>query len=458
MRINHTGFRPWQLTGPTGQSVTWRAGGNGRFQFGDVPELTDGKLCNHFLGVLLTILIPVGVNGVFTAGADADDFLTALFESVEVRNCWHGTPISQNHAKGCMLGTMEFMACGYQYFGRRMDVVARGALGSKFLKVNAFLPLSYLMGDKAHHTALPVTFYKNGELQLNFGAGLDSGGDGLSATFTTATIQASAVLLPESEIHLGPGSQFIDYPSAANAGSEVVKMDSFGNNTTLQDVESGAACDFLFWLSSLYNQGQGFVGPARVKDLTRVGFPFRGVQSTTHLEPFLLGFEAQVGGREDGQSDLYDATAMQVVKSNLSGFPYRPNYAGPLTADFAADGSDVRDMKGFPIIYPGNALELTKVQSFEGTQSYFLTFASGKAPLSGTTHHSFAHHFYSWTPAKWEDAMRTLVNAGIAQAVLGTSQGIVWSTKLTKKNGAPGLIDPAKLRYLPNKLALGVKV
>jgi len=30
----------------------------------------------------------------------------------------------------------------------------------------------------------------------------------------------------------------------------------------------------------------------------------------------------------------------------------------------------------------------------------------------------------------------------------------VWSTKLTKKNPAPGLINPAKARYLPQKLTL----
>lgn len=453
---NHTGLRPWQLSGPTGQTVTWTPGGKGRFQFGDVPELTDGKLCNHLLGILLTIIVPIGAGGVKTAGANADTFLKWLFESVEVRNCWHGTPVSQNHMKGCMMGLAEFMACGYQYFGRRLSVPSQFDLGSKFVQVNSFVPLSYLMGEKGHHTALPVTFYKNGEIQLNFGVGPADGGEG-GATFTTATIQASAVMLPESEIHVGPGNQFIDYPSAANAGSEVVKMDSFGNNTTLQDVEAGAGVDFLFWLSSQYNQDQGFTGSALVKDLTRVGIPFRGIQSTTHLQPFLQSFEAAIGGREDGESDPYDATFMGVVKSNLSGFPYAQNYAGPLVADFALDGSDLKNMLGFPIIYPGRDLEVTKMQSFEGTQSYYMTFAQGKAPAQGSTHHTFAHQFHSWTPAKWENAMRTLIDSGVAQAVIGKSAGLVWATKLSKKNPSPGAIDPAKVRYLANKLTLGVK-
>jgi hypothetical protein len=454
---NHTGLRPWQLSGPTGQTVTWTPGGNGRFQLGDVPELTDGKLCNHLLGILLTITVVVGGQGVQTAGADADRFLTWLFESVEVRNAWHGTPVSQNHMKGCVMGLAEFMACGYQYFGRRMSVPSQGDLASKFIQVNSFVPLSYLMGEKGHHTALPVTFYKNSEIQLNFGSGSADGSSEIAPTILSATIKASAIMLPESEVHVGPGQQFIDYPSAANAGSEVVKMDSFGNNTTLMDVEAGAGVDFLYWLSSQYNQGQNFVGSALVKDLIRVGIPFRGIQNSTHLQPFLASFEAAIGGREDGESDPYDATAMAVVKSNLAGFPYRPNYAGSLVADFAADGSELRNMLGFPIIYPGRDLEVTKMQSFEGTQSYFLTFASGKAPVGGSTHHTFAHQFHSWTPAKWDDAMRTLVNSGVAQAVLGTSAGLVWATKLSKKNPAPGAIDPAKVRYLANKLTLGVK-
>jgi hypothetical protein len=456
MMNNHTGMRPWQLSGPTGQIINWTPNGQGRFLLGDVPELTDGKLCNHLLGILLTITMPL--SGVVNShSANADLLLKWLFESVEVRNCWHGTPISQNHAKGAVLGLMEFMGCGYQYFGRRMSTPAFNSLNQKFLKVNCFLPLSYNMSEKGHHTALPMTFYKNGELQLNFGSGPLDAQSEAGPTFSSATIKASAILLPESEIHVGAGQQFVDYPSAANAGSEIVKMDSFGNNTTLQDVESGAGVDFLFWLSSQYDQGQGFAGPARVKDLTRIGLPFRGIQSTTHLDPLLLGFEAAMGGREDGESDPYDGTSMDVVKSNLSGFPYAHNYAGPLTADFASDGSDIRDMLGLPIIYPGRDLELTKIQSFEGTQSYFLTFAAGKAPVNGSTHHSFSHAFYSWTPAKWDDAMRTLINSGVAQQVLGTSAGLIWSTKLTKKNAVPGAIDPAKVRYLPQKLALGVK-
>jgi hypothetical protein len=452
---NHTGIRPWQLSGPTGQTITWAANGTGRFLLNDIPELTSGTLCNHLLGILVTVLVTVGSAGMQTASASADDFLTWLFESVEVRNCWHGTPVSQNHAKGCMLGLMEFLACGYQFFGRRMSVPGEDELGSHWIKVNTFIPLYYGMGEKGHHTALPVTMYRNAELQLNFGAGSGDSGVETPASVYAATIRASAILLPESEIHLGPGQQFIDYASPANAGSEIVKMDSFGCSTTLMDVEAGAGIDFLAWLSSHYDQGQNFVGAARVKDLIRVGIPFRGVQSTQHLEPFLLGQEAAVGGREHGESDPYDMTAMDVVMSNLAGWPYAHNYAGPLDADFAADGSDIRDMLFFPVIYPGRDLEVTKVQTFEGTQSYFLTFATGAGPSNGTYHHSFAHQFHSWTPAKWDDAMRVLVNSGVAQAVLGQSSGLVWSTKFSKKNPTPGLVDPAKVRYLAQKLTLG---
>jgi hypothetical protein len=46
------------------------------------------------------------------------------------------------------------------------------------------------------------------------------------------------------------------------------------------------------------------------------------------------------------------------------------------------------------------------------------------------------------------------VDSGLAAKVLGTSQGLGWATKLTKKNPAPGGIDPAKVRFLPQKVAL----
>lgn len=453
MMRNHTGLSFWPLTGSTGQTATWAPTGRGQFLLSDVPKTTDGNLCNHVLGILVTFIVQLGSGGVQTHAANVDTFLTWLLESVELRNAWHGTPISQNTAKGCLLGLFEFMACGYQYFGRRMSVPAFQHLAGNRIKVNVFLPLSYNLGEKGHHIAKPSIFYKNSELILNFGLGsLDAPAEG-QPTIIGATMKATAVLLPEREIHLGPGEQFVDYPAPVSAGSESVKLDSFGNSTSLQKIEAGAGVDFLFWLSSHYNQSATFAGPALVRDIRRVQIPFRGIVSTTHIEPFLLGFEAAIGGRERGQSDPWDATAMDVVDGPLEGFPYAPNYAGELAADFAADFDQVRDMLGFPLVYPGRDLELTKVAAYEGTQSYFLAWAAGAAPIAGT-HHTLAHQFHSWTPAAWDEALKLIVDSGLAKDVLGTSQGLGWATKLTKKNPSPGAIDPAKLRFFPQKVAL----
>jgi len=280
-------------------------------------------------------------------------------------------------------------------------------------------------------------------------------GEGCEDTIQGATIRASAILLPESEIHVGPGQQFLDYQSPANAGSEVVKLDSLGASTTLQKVEAGAGIDFLAWLSSHYSQGVTFAGAARVKDIQRADIPFRGTQTQLHLEPYLLGFEAAIGGRELGESDLFDGTVMLARVSNQSGFPYAPNYAAQLIADQLAQGADIRDMLLFPIIWPGRDLEVSKMQVFEGTQSYHLTFAVGHAPANGTTHHTYVHQWQSWTPEAWDDAMRLLVNEGVARSVLGSQTGLVWSTKLIHKNPDLAKIDPTKLRFFAQKLTLG---
>jgi hypothetical protein len=453
MMRNHTGFHPWALTGSTGQTVTWAANGKGQFLLGDIPQVIDGNLGSHVVGILLTFLVTLGSGGVQTHAANADRFLSWLIESVEVRNAWHGSPVSQNHAKGCLLGLMEFMSCGYQYFGRRISVPSFQALGGRVVKVNCFVPLSYNLGAKGHHTALPSIFYKNAELVLNFGAGSGDAVNEGQPTVQAATLKASAILLAEREIHLGPGQQFVDYPAAVSAGSEAVKMDSFGNSTSLQRIEAGAGVDFLAWLSSHYSQSATFAGPARVRDIRRVQVPFRGIASTTHLEPFLSGFESAVGGRDRGESDPYDATAMDVVASNLSGFPYAENYAGSLVADFAADHDELRDMLLFPLIYPGRDLQTTKVASYEGTQSYFLAWAAGAAPVAGT-HHTYAHQFHSWTPGAWDEALKLIVDSGLARSVLGTGIGLGWATKLEYKNPSPGAIDPAKVRFLPQKVAI----
>ena len=70
-------------------------------------------------------------------------------------------------------------------------------------------------------------------------------------------------------------------------------------------------------------------------------------------------------------------------------------------------------------------------------------------PAFSGTNHTLAQHIRSWDDNKREDAVRQIVDSGIAKACLGRSDRLGWAPKLLNKNDT---IDGEKMRYLPWRL------
>ena len=473
MTRNHDGTRFFQLMGNGGGYVVpWAQGGSQQFRFTGVPLTTNGNLCNHALGVLLSFLVPIGANGINSGSSTRgklgttayclDDFVAMLLNSVKIEGALHREPINELTYKAAVLRTIEYVSCGFRYFGRQgPQVLRQGSRASRLFGFELFVPLTYGLGEKGwQHNSLPTFCYSDARMVLNFGPGasyldLDTG-EG-AATFTQAAVRASLVMLPQPEINLAPGSEWVDYQVPATTSlNQVLLLEKFGLTTALDNVERGAGIDCLL-LAGNRVVSTGYAGAAAHIGIRRVGMPFRSQESTTHIQPFYRDMELAMDRPNFlAVQDLVEAIDLPVdtVGGDRAGWPYQENYQEPSVAagSFGSDdGVYADDPDWFPLIFPGRDLELSKVASYETDQQIQLDYATGTGPQAGTTQHMLAHQFKSWTPQGWDGLVRKAIDSGVAQAVLGTNS-VTHSLKLLKKNPDPAAIDTTKFRYFPHKL------
>jgi hypothetical protein len=108
-----------------------------------------------------------------------------------------------------------------------------------------------------------------------------------------------------------------------------------------------------------------------------------------------------------------------------------------------APATSVLDALFVPLVSPKRFMEVTKLQSVEGTVE--LNAKLGVA-FSGEDVF-YALQYFSWTPAMQENFLRKVVDSGVARAVWGTND-LQPKTKLINKQPAGGL-NLSKTRYLP---------
>jgi len=426
---NHTTFRPWQLTGDQGDAPTFAHSSTFKFALKDIPPVTR-NMCNYLVGLLVTI---AGLTFTVTGEArdmDWSDVMLGMFESAEVQQSMFGTPVSANHYKGAFFGLFSFIANGMQSVspdGPPLTVSTATQGGN----LQVFIPLSALLGMKGHHTAQPAVCYDRAQFILRTAAS----GSLAGFAVTGGTIKVSAVVNPEPELRLGPGTSFMRYTVPASMSGTIVNVDSLGNASTLEGVEPGAGLAFFSWMSSL----RGFGGAGTCTGLEYANVPFRDLQQTRHLDPLFVDFlnacEAPQGVFSGYNTVLSTATAIGGGGHHV-GYLYDVTQARPGTSVGLQGGATF-----LPIISPHKFLEASKLQVVQGSQTVNIKHSSG----FGGEHVFTALQYHSWTPAKTEEVLRKLVDSGVAQAVWGTND-LVPKLKVTNKQPADS-INPKKTRF-----------
>jgi hypothetical protein len=445
MLRNHSGIRKWPLRGDAGENPAFAHSGNFNFDLKNLPLMTD-KLANYLFAIQLTFYGTYNINVTTgnTLPLQPHELTRCLIDTVDLQGAWHGRPLSAQHVRGATLPIIEHMACGYQWGSRHRMPFHAAAAGAQTFVHTVTLPLAYFIGEKGHHTAQLALFYKDGQLIVNTAAAAILAAINPNATITSTTVRASALLLPEPELRIGPAQEWLEFRQSAQAGNDIVDLDSLGNMTALEGVEPGAGIDFMLALAAINGQ----LGSFTCDTITRFSAPFRGQTQTNHIEPFVHEWEQQF---------LHGEGADRVVRNSETAAQLRTGFADPraawpfeplagaagATAATVAGSTLPANLRGFPILVPAGDLETTKVQVMEGTQSYFLT-----ATFSGT-HRTLVHQFKSWTPQKLADARQMIIDSGMAVAVEKTAQ-LEWAAKVTRKNGST--INPAKARFFPLRL------
>jgi hypothetical protein len=432
---NQTGFQFYPLSSGSNDNPTFSQTAPTTFEMKNIPLLV-GALAYYVYGVLLTF-----TGNVVTAGGAGSaivywDIVRALIDSLEVRNAWHGTPVSANHLKGSMLQVTQALDCGYA-LPQLLPGIIPSANGTYAFEINVFVPLCIGQGDKPHQTAQLALFYKQAQCVINPSAASVLTGLSTGTTFTSLAVRASAVMLPEPEIRLGPAGEWIDYQSPASSNQNQIALDSFGNTTGLSGTLPNAGVIWQGALTSL----RGLPGSFTVDAVTKYSYPWRGQVDLMQIQAF-IAMQLLSMGNQDFAARA-GVGGLSSLDNAVGGFPYDMTNS----TSFGIGANTWKQLPGmlfFPMVTPAPELELTKVQTAKGTQSYFLT-----GPTFSGTNHTLTKHVRTFDDNKRADAVKQIVDSGVASAVLGQSSNLGWVPKLLRKNRT---IDPDKLRYLPWRL------
>jgi hypothetical protein len=434
MLQNHTGFQHFPLSAAGGgDNPALVQGSPTVFNLNTIP-LFQGTLANYVPALLVTITGILTQSGGTGVRLIWNNLFRILVESLEVRNCWHGSPITPQNVKGAMLPIIEQFAGGYRGVARKRGVIP-AANGANNFSFTFPVPLSLGLGSKPHHTAQLAALYKEAQFSLQVAQASVLTALSPGATLSGLQVRCSAILLPDPELRVGPVVEFVDYQVAATAGQVNIPIQSFGNNSQLTKMDKGSG---LFYFGMLSNQA-GLPGPFSAEQIVRLNVPWRGQTDTGHIPPYIAQQIAAMGNQRfiGGTQDQGAAGAL----SDVSGFPYLDGFDP--TGSTATTASEQIGLLAMPIVTPGADLELSKLQVVDGDESINAQFSSGPAG----TFHMLAGQARSWQPSALNDLTQYLVNLGLPTKILkGGSGGLTWMVKSLRKNDD---IDAKKARFLP---------
>jgi hypothetical protein len=311
---------------------------------------------------------------------------------------------------------------------------------------------------KGHHTAQLAILFNKATFEIRTpAAGVIQDSSGNQVVLAgLPVLRVSAIMCSEPELRFGPGTQFVRYATSLPSSATKHVVDNLGQTSSLQGVEEGAGIAMLLWLSK--NRGLGGAWADGTK-LEYVNFPIRGLDQMTDIRPFMtdwLGASGSSNAVPHARALVSaDATFPIPTPSNMcpggigpwqdNGCLYSPGYDGRA---IGGDAGGLRMANFLPLISPKRFLEVSKLQSIQGTVDLHCKH-NGAWP--GTEDVFFALQYHSWTPAQVDAVFTEIIKSGLAQTVWGTND-LVPSVKIANKQPAGG-INPSKTRYFAHTWA-----
>jgi hypothetical protein len=436
---NHTGERPFVLSGDQGEAPAFAHSKTFKFFTKDLPS-TVGRLATYLLGFLVTVEADYVVESGESIGGgtyDWDDVARALFESFELKNSLLGKPISHNFHRGEFTGLFGFVGNGMQRPVPQppsLDGQSHEGATPRHQRHSWYVPASSMLGMKGHHTAQLACLFDNATFEVKTAAaGTVPGLIVVQSPGFSPVMNVTAILVAEPEIRLGPGVQFVRYASTiAQTGTKHV-IEALGNTSSFQGVEEGAGIAFLAWMSSRRGYGGSF---SDATELEYLNLPFRGLDQLIHLDALYTDYLGACTNNEAVNVQVYDDATGLVGNAGPfagNGLLYGPSYYGL--------GHGLLDADFVPLVSPKRFMEVSKLQSVQGSQDLYAKY-NGQFRGDDVF---VALQYHSWNPATQEEVFKKILSSGVAAAVWGTTD-LVPSTKIVNKQPAGGL-NPSKTRY-----------
>jgi hypothetical protein len=432
--MGHPLRRLHQLNGPSGLNPLFAVAQQYNFKFEDVPQTLTAlgrKHVNYMAAVRLTF-----TGGAITSTAGTTiprKVLTPmLISSVQIQGTEIGTPVSSSHMLGGIIDTDSYIRNGNRNNLFNKPGLTLAAATPVPLVYSVDIMLGHFGQKKGIQTCPLALFMRPGEIIINTPTSLAGVHSSLAdVTISGCRVNAQAVLIPTTEIVIANPWQLTRHKANAGSGTDSVMLNSFGASSTLTGVQSKCGVGAILWA------GNGLVGPVAgcgaVVDLTQFGADF-------------LGLRQNNAPRDIVQQLFSELTDGKVIDTNLTDYnnalyPFFDGLA-PATGNLNIAAA----AEFFPVMFPVNDFEASKLLDAVGNPSYDLTGTF----TPGGSHYSYVEGCYPFTMDKLNDLVAVIQRSHLGLEMFGTDD-ITLSTKLADGQDLVevAVSNPEKLTYLP---------
>ncbi len=394
-----TGGNQWNLKSGGSNSLTVTQGNTYNWQLNDIPDRApSGPLAYYLTALLLTItgnVVQSGSTGVFIPR----DVLPALIiNSIDWKNSWMGPVMNFQYVKGFALPIIEFVSGGFEY-GQRQNGGIAAANGTYAFSMTIRVPaLNDNRGRLLKETSHLAALFQPSQFSVTMASTTTLTTWSPGASLTSLSMSVTAQLDPRQELVLGTPMEWILHTPIS--GGPQVTIEGFGRNAAVNGVLVKGGVAFLSDLTATPSVQPGVVAPASCTDFS---FPWRGQATTYDIKAWIQQHLALLpNDRPQVQGNVASTTA---GINDFQGFPYIFNNQ---TSDSAT--IDLTNLRFFPLVMGGDALELSDLQTAESDQTFNLTQTGGFTTPGN--HQILAQYARVWTPEKMGDWVAQIVRGG----------------------------------------------
>jgi hypothetical protein len=390
MRKSGTGGQLWPLSSPL-SNPTWAPDGEIRFDMNDVPDrCPTGPLAYFVPALILTLMFNLVNAGESVASIAMLDLPGVLIKSVEVRDVWHGVPISSQYWLGEHLRIHEFLGNGYE-FGSRIPGIVTPSAGGLPVVLPVKIPLSAGEGELMRETSQLALLYQPGSINVTFkpASALDTVSDG--TTVSNASARCSLELDPRAELVLGTAVEHVLHRTVAAPSDPDIQIKGFGRSSKLTGVlPKGGVLSLMELTAVVPASGAGLGGVFLGSEVNAYSFDWRGQKITKDVTAVLDSLIGQMGHWPDIPFGANDDSSERTT------FPYTS-----LGATSTPNAPLNNGLMAWLMVLAGMRARLTDLQTADSDQSYHLDL--GANTFDTGDHLILARYAKVWAQGKRDD-------------------------------------------------------